>query len=172
MTTNQVIAYNLQLARALRGLTQDEAAECIQRYLGGEKWSKANLSAAERSVTGRRVRQFSADEIMAFAQAFDLDVGFFFTPPLPPDPFRRWPQVVSPADAPAERLITDVDLVDRLIPNPEGWIENLERGLEGADPTTRDRILERLERLSRRLYTWTDHRARQRAADAQAKEKQ
>jgi transcriptional regulator with XRE-family HTH domain len=162
MTANQVVAYNLQLARAMRGLTQAEAAKRIQRYLGGETWSKANFSAAERSVTGNRVRQFSADEIMAFARAFEVDVSFFFTPPLPPDPFRRWPQVVSPADAPTERLVTDAHLTDKRIPEPEGWIEGIERGLEGADSATREEILERLERLSSRLYTWTSERERAR----------
>jgi transcriptional regulator with XRE-family HTH domain len=166
MTTNQAIAYNLQLARSLRGLTQEQAAERIALHLGGKPWTKQNYSAAERSVTGARVRQFSADEIMAFAKAFELDVGFFFQPPLGPDPFHRWPVVTSPTDVPDERLVSDVDLADKLIPEPEGWIERLERGLEGADPATRERILERLERLSKRLYAWTNNRERQRATAA------
>jgi transcriptional regulator with XRE-family HTH domain len=171
MTTNQAIAYNLQLARAMRDLTQEEAAERIQRYLGGETWSKANLSAAERSVTGKRVRQFSADEIMAFARAFDLDVGFFFQPPLGQDPFHRWPAVVSPPDAPPERLVSDVDLAAQLVPrNPDEWIQRVVRGVEQADKPTRDQILRGLEDLYSRLSAWTDGRERQRAADATREE--
>lgn len=45
--------------------------------------SKANFSAAERSVTGERIRDFDADEIVAFARAFELPVTFFFMPPVP-----------------------------------------------------------------------------------------
>jgi transcriptional regulator with XRE-family HTH domain len=168
MTANQTVAYNLQLARAEARLTQEQAAELVQQHLGGRVWTKANYSAAERSVTGRRVRQFTADEIMAFAKAFGKDIGFFFKPPLPPDPFRRWPQVVSPPDAPFERLITDVDLADKLVPEPKGWVEDIERGLEGADEQTREQVLQRLESLSSRLVTWAKDREAQRAAEQDA----
>ena len=66
--------------RAWRDWTQEEAAEHLAPYLG-TKWSKASFSAAERSVDGERVRNFSADEIVAFARGFGLPVGFFFLPP-------------------------------------------------------------------------------------------
>lgn len=45
--------------------------------------SKATFSAAERSVAGDRVRQFDADEIVAFARAFALRVSWFFLLPPP-----------------------------------------------------------------------------------------
>jgi hypothetical protein len=80
LTPNQIVAYNLAQARAWRDWTQAEAAEHLAPYLG-TKWSKASFSAAERSVDGERVRNFSADEIVAFARAFGLPVGFFFLPP-------------------------------------------------------------------------------------------
>ena len=51
------------------------------RPTSATKWSKASFSAAERSVDGERVRNFSADEIVAFARGFGLPVGFFFLPP-------------------------------------------------------------------------------------------
>jgi hypothetical protein len=52
----------------------------LEPYLG-ERWSKATFSAAERSVAHpERVRQFSADELVAFAAAFELPVSFFFKP--------------------------------------------------------------------------------------------
>jgi hypothetical protein len=80
LTPNQIVAYNLAQARAWRDWTQEEAAEHLAPYLG-TKWSKASFSAAERSVDGERVRNFSADEIVAFARGFGLPVGFFFLPP-------------------------------------------------------------------------------------------
>lgn len=80
VTPNQVVAYNLWLARTWKNWTQAEAAEQLAPYLG-KKWSKASFSAAERSVDGERVRNFTADEIVAFSRAFGLPVGFFFLPP-------------------------------------------------------------------------------------------
>lgn len=82
LTPNQVIAFNLAQARLERGWTQDQACDALEPYLG-TRWSKANYSAAERSVDGNRVRQFDADEIVAFAWAFDLPVTWFFMPPPP-----------------------------------------------------------------------------------------
>jgi hypothetical protein len=82
LSPNQVVAHNLAAARELRGWTQEQAAAALEPYVG-RRWSKASFSAAERSVTGDRVRQFDADEIVAFARAFDLPVGWFFLPPPP-----------------------------------------------------------------------------------------
>lgn len=74
------VAYNLNRARRLLGWTQQQAAEKLEAYLG-ERWSKATFSAAERSVAHPgRVRQFSADELVAFAATFELPVSFFFEP--------------------------------------------------------------------------------------------
>jgi len=80
MTANQVVAYNLVEARAIRQWTQKESALALRPYLG-VLWSKGTFSAAERSVDGSRVRQFTADEIVAFARAFNLPIGWFFMPP-------------------------------------------------------------------------------------------
>jgi hypothetical protein len=82
LTPNQVVAFNLAQARALRQWTQEQAAEALEPYLG-RRWSKATFSAAERSVESDRVRQFDANEIVAFARAFDLPVSWFFLPPPP-----------------------------------------------------------------------------------------
>jgi transcriptional regulator with XRE-family HTH domain len=82
LTPNQVVAWNLAQARALKGWTQEEAAEALEPYLG-RRWSKASFSTAERSVDSDRVREFDADEIVAFARAFDLPVSWFFLPPPP-----------------------------------------------------------------------------------------
>jgi transcriptional regulator with XRE-family HTH domain len=80
MDPNQVVAYNLARARQLRGWTQDEAAAALEPYLG-VRWSNASWSQAERSVGGKFVRRFDAEEIVAFARAFELPVTWFFLPP-------------------------------------------------------------------------------------------
>ena len=82
LTPNQVVAYNLAQARLLKGWTQDQATEALEPFLGS-RWSKANYSAAERSVDGNRIRNFDADEIVAFARGFELPITWFFLPPPP-----------------------------------------------------------------------------------------
>ena len=77
LTPNQIVALNLAEARRWRDWTQEEAAEALEPYLG-VRWSKGTFSAAERSVDGGRVRQFTADDIVAFARAFDMPVSWFF----------------------------------------------------------------------------------------------
>ena len=79
-TPNQIVAHNLAKARVLRGWTQDQAADACAPYLG-TRLSPASWSAIERSVDGNRIKVVSADELVAFARALDLPVGFFLTPP-------------------------------------------------------------------------------------------
>jgi transcriptional regulator with XRE-family HTH domain len=79
---NQIVALNVGRARALRGWTQEQAAEALAPYLG-TKWSNASFSAVERSIVGTRVKQFSADDLVALSRGFDLPLGWFFTPPPP-----------------------------------------------------------------------------------------
>jgi hypothetical protein len=84
MTPNQIVAYNVAKARALRGWTQEQAAEALAPYLGA-KLSGPSFSGLERSAwTVNRIKQFSADDLLALSRGFDLPIGFFFTPP-PPD---------------------------------------------------------------------------------------
>lgn len=82
ITPNQIVAFNLTVARQLRGWTQEQAAVALEPYVGA-RWSKATFSSAERSIDGRRIRQFTADEIVAFSRCFDVPIGFFFMPPRP-----------------------------------------------------------------------------------------
>ncbi len=83
MTPNQIVALNVAKARALRGWTQDQAAEALAPYLGA-KLSGQSFSALERSAwTVNRIKQFSADELLALSRGFDLPIGYFFTPPPP-----------------------------------------------------------------------------------------
>lgn len=79
-TASQVVAHNLTQARELRGLTQAEIAERLSRF-AGSNWTQATVAQAEGSVGGQRVRQFTANELVALARTFDLPVLFFFLPP-------------------------------------------------------------------------------------------
>jgi transcriptional regulator with XRE-family HTH domain len=79
-TASQVVAHNLARARELRGLTQTEVAERLSRFTGS-KWSQTTVAQAEGSVGGQRIRQFTANELVALARTFDLPVLFFFMPP-------------------------------------------------------------------------------------------
>ncbi len=83
MTPNQIVAYNVIKARALRGWTQEQAAEALAPYLGA-KLSGPSFSALERSAYKvDRIKQFSADDMLALSRGFDLPIGYFFTPPPP-----------------------------------------------------------------------------------------
>jgi hypothetical protein len=79
---NQVVALNVARARAMRGWTQEQASGALAPYLG-TRWSNASFSAVERSIAGTRVKQFSADELVALCRGFDLPMGWFFLPPPP-----------------------------------------------------------------------------------------
>src|SRR5919199_2402652 len=79
-TANQIVAFNVVKARLLRGWTQEEAAEALAPYLG-TRLSTASFSAIERSVDVGRAREFSANELLAFARGFRVPLMWFFTPP-------------------------------------------------------------------------------------------
>jgi transcriptional regulator with XRE-family HTH domain len=116
MTPNQIVAFRLRHARLLHGWTQETAAEKLAPLLG-EHWSKASFSAAERSVTGERVRQFTASDLVAFASVFGLTVSYFLTPP---------PGVDSIAAPGATVSLTRSDLADVAGSPPEEKIRALE----------------------------------------------
>jgi transcriptional regulator with XRE-family HTH domain len=77
---NEIVAYNFRAARELRGWTQDETAQALERLLG-QRLPQASISAIERAYEGDRRREFDAHEILAFALAFDLPLVWFFLPP-------------------------------------------------------------------------------------------
>jgi hypothetical protein len=85
MTPNQVVAYNVAKARALRGWTQEHAATALAPFLG-TRLSAASFSALERSAWNtKRIKVFSADDLVALARGFDLPMFFFLVPPPPAD---------------------------------------------------------------------------------------
>jgi transcriptional regulator with XRE-family HTH domain len=78
-TPNQVVAGNLVRLRQRRGLTQSEVARLLSS-VAGKEWTEAMVAHAERSVTGNRVREFTADDLVTLARAFDVPVLYFLTP--------------------------------------------------------------------------------------------
>lgn len=84
LTANQLVAYNLMRIRKSLGLSQEQAAERLEPYLG-VRWSKTVYSAAERSYQGKRIRQFTADELVAMSLAFGVPPVYFYLPPPPAD---------------------------------------------------------------------------------------
>jgi transcriptional regulator with XRE-family HTH domain len=122
MTPNQVVAYNVAKARALRGWTQEQAAEALAPYLGA-KLSGASFSALERSAwTVDRIKQFSADDLLALSRGFDLPIGYFFTPP-PPD----LDAALHAPDAPMPGL-DPIVLLDAILGRPDNldfWQDEL-----------------------------------------------
>ena len=79
-TPNQVVASNLARLRQRRGWTQAETAGQLSQ-VSPRPWSEATVAHAERSVTGNRIREFTADDLVAMARAFDVPALYFLTPP-------------------------------------------------------------------------------------------
>lgn len=75
ITPNMVIAYNITRWRKANGMTQEQLGD----ELGG--WTKGQVSAAERSWDGKRVRQFDADLIADLASILRVPVPALFMPP-------------------------------------------------------------------------------------------
>jgi hypothetical protein len=147
-TPNQIVAFNISQARLKRGWTQDQAAEALAPFLGA-RLSTASWSAIERSVDGGRIREFTADELVAFARGFDLPLGWFLTPPPASDdirvaapdtkgngldPRRLLDVVLGTPESLAEWeqvLLTWPSLAHRARIGPDGKMESL--GREDAD---------------------------------------
>lgn len=85
MTPNQIVALRLRLARLANGWTQTEACDQLRRY--GVDWSQATYSAAERSTTGTRTREFDADMLVAFSLTFGFELSWWLAPPPAKDPY-------------------------------------------------------------------------------------
>jgi hypothetical protein len=72
-----------------------------------------SIGGQRRSVDGGRIREITADELVAFARAFDLPIGFFLTPP------SAWDNhVVATPDA-GEDGLEPIELFDVVIGTPE-----------------------------------------------------
>lgn len=74
ITPNQAVAWNMTYFRRVAGLSQQELGD----RLG---WSKTVVSAAERSWTSTRIRQFTADDMTAVATALGIPFAALLIPP-------------------------------------------------------------------------------------------
>jgi transcriptional regulator with XRE-family HTH domain len=97
--------------RRRRGLTQGEVARLLSS-VAGKEWSEAMVAHAERSVTGTRVREFTADDLVTFARAFDVPVLYFLTPP-PTGVFVQVPH----------SRITTMDMLEAVLGRPDNLAE-------------------------------------------------
>jgi hypothetical protein len=153
-TANQIVAYNLHLARIYRGWTQQEAVERLEPFLG-KHWTVPQLSTAERSVAGNRVRQFDADEILAFARAFDVSAAWFLMPPMPDDPLRpSLPDITPPKDAPEAQLLDEATLAERSIGAGHDLSGRLEPVRRALGQPARERLTHQLEDEARAWWLW------------------
>lgn len=150
---NQVVAYNVGRARALRGWTQEQAASELSNHLE-RRLSRASYSAMERSIGGGRVKQFSADELVALARAFRLPLlWFFLPPPLDDDPGLHVPHATSRGIEFTEFLDIIFGTSDTQEPYREalrqwateamdqGLVQKVERPLEAVDRAQREALL-------------------------------
>ena len=69
MTHSEYVAQQLKINRTVRGWTQDELAERLEPKLG-VRLSKQSVSAWEHGI-----KQFTIDEVAAFASLFKLPVS-------------------------------------------------------------------------------------------------
>jgi transcriptional regulator with XRE-family HTH domain len=145
---NEVIAYNFRRARELRGLTQEEAADRLEPFLG-MRLPQASISALERSWGGDKRREFDAQEILAFACGFDVPLVWFFLPP--------------PGDA--RRLVGTSDRVNELYTLALGREDQLDdlyarfRELGMSEPGAQDEAFARVMGTPTRV-TLQDYRHR------------
>lgn len=147
---NQVVAYNFRTARELRGWTQEEAADQLEPYLG-MRLTQASISAIERAWDGDRNREFDAQEILAFALAFDLPLIWFYMPP--PDDRRH-----------LDRAHKRINQLYEIVLGREDQLEPVYQRLRDLgirEPTERERTMEAItgEKPPTRT-TYREHRKR------------
>jgi transcriptional regulator with XRE-family HTH domain len=92
---NQVVSYNVRMARELRGWTQEELADRLEPYLG-QRLTQASVSAMERAWDGDRRREFDAHELLILAMVFNLPMIWFLLPP--PSDHRLMRATTRPVD--------------------------------------------------------------------------
>jgi len=79
LTANQIVAANLRLARERYGWTQTYLAEQLSS-MTGRSYTKATISAMERSAEGGKKRLFDAQELLEFSRLLGVPIVWFFTP--------------------------------------------------------------------------------------------
>ena len=136
MTPNQIVAMNIAKARALRGWTQEQAAEALAPHLG-VKLSGASFSALERSAWNvNRIKQVSADDLLAYSRAFDLPIGYFFTPPPPSE------DIGLAAPGASIKGLDPIVLLDAVLGRPDNlspWEQDLDAYASSVAPEPRSK---------------------------------
>ena len=74
VTINSIAALNMAFFRKAAGLTQEELGELLG-------WGKSVVSTAERSWDAKRVRSFSAEDLITIAAALQIPLAALFLPP-------------------------------------------------------------------------------------------
>jgi len=110
LTANQIVAARLVLARASLRWSQQQAVDELARH--GLHWSVPVYSAAERSVDGRRPRQFDADTVVALSRAFGYPIAWWYAPLPAADRFGLLPQIIP---RPGKVALTPDELVEAII---------------------------------------------------------
>ena len=121
LSPNQIVAYNLEKLRRERGWTAAKTAALLGAQLG-RKISLASYSAMERSVEGRRIKSFDADEIFALARIFGVRVWFLFLPPInypSGTPLRLHPVRVRLKGSPPDKVLGRDLALGLVIESPE-----------------------------------------------------
>jgi hypothetical protein len=116
-TANQLVAYNLAKARELKSWTQEQAVAAVNAVDPPTQWSKITWSAAERSVDWKRIRQFTADDLLAFCRAFDLPLTWWLRPPGSEDK-EVWLFSEDPDGAPPQDWVTGQDGILKYLLDP------------------------------------------------------
>jgi len=102
--------------------------------------SRASYSAMERSIGGGRVKQFSADELVALARGFNLPLlWFLLPPPLDDDPGLHVPHTTS-------RGIEFTEFLDIVFGTSENVGPYREALRKWASDATDEGLLQKVER--------------------------
>lgn len=83
MTAAENISRNVRRLRRARNWTQEEATQRFSRITGAPAMSKASWSAGERAAETGRSKSWTANEVAALAELFDVPVGDLFEPAPP-----------------------------------------------------------------------------------------
>jgi transcriptional regulator with XRE-family HTH domain len=83
MSASENISRNVRRLRRARGWTQAEAAKRFAEVAGAPSMSVASWSAGERAPETSRSKSWTANEIAALAELFDVSVGDLFEPQMP-----------------------------------------------------------------------------------------
>ena len=118
------MAYNMAVYRRAAGMSQEDLAQLLED-ITGKPWSKASVSAAERSFDVDRTKLFPADQLIALSSALGVPVNALFLPPMDDGASVRY-VIYRGAAHPAlhglrdnRRPLSMLDVLQRLFPNSD-----------------------------------------------------